>query len=170
LRRWPPGGQPATPPPATWWAAAPIIADGKVIVTPPETQELICVNLANGKLLWSAPRDDDLYLAAVADGKVVLVGPSHCRALNLADGTPAWRTETGIPAGLGVMLEGGRYLLPLRSAAGTGKPAFALVELKTGSVAETVPMADADDLGNLAVHGGMVLSQSLKRLTAFPMR
>jgi hypothetical protein len=159
-------GEPAV----TWRAPTPVVADGRVILTLPGSEEVVCLNLVDGKPLWKAPRGDDLFLAAVAEGNVVLVGPTHCRALKLADGSPVWRTEAGVPAGQGAALDGGRYLLPLRSAVGTKKPAFALLDLRTGALRETVPVTDADDLGNLVVHRGLVVAQSLKRLTAFPLR
>jgi outer membrane protein assembly factor BamB len=162
--------RPAVEPPVPWGMLVPVIADGKVVVTPPGSPELVCLSLADGKLLWRAKRGDDLFVAAIAGGTVALVGPTQCRGLKLADGSAAWQTETGTPAGLGVRLGGGRYLLPLRAAAVTTKPAFAVLELSTGKVTERVPVADADDLGSLAVGGGLVLSQSLRRLTAFAQR
>ena len=66
-----------------WIDSSVILAEGRVLVTPVESDYLDCLNLIDGKLLWREPRQDDLYLACVHQGKAILVGGRHVRALDL---------------------------------------------------------------------------------------
>ena len=104
-----------------WADASVTIAEGCVLLTPPESNQLHCINLIEGTLLWQKPRDDGLYVACVADGKAVVVGKSSVRAMKLADGEPAWSDGNlplpsgSVPSGRG-FFNGQRYHLPLSSA------------------------------------------------------
>jgi len=66
-----------------WIDSSVILAEGRVLVSPVDSDYLDCLNLVDGKLLWREPRQDDLYLACVHQGKAVLVGGRHVRALDL---------------------------------------------------------------------------------------
>ncbi len=44
------------------------LAEGHVLLTPPDSQELHCLNLADGRKLWTVPRQDGLLLACAQDG------------------------------------------------------------------------------------------------------
>jgi hypothetical protein len=66
-----------------WTDSSLIVAEGCVLATPVESDELHCLNLIDGKPLWAEPRQRDLYLACVYEGKAVLVGESGVRALRL---------------------------------------------------------------------------------------
>ncbi len=61
-----------------------VIADGYVLATPVDSNEVHCLKLADGTLCWTEPRQDDLYLACVRQQTVVLVGRQGVRALRLA--------------------------------------------------------------------------------------
>jgi outer membrane protein assembly factor BamB/tetratricopeptide (TPR) repeat protein len=61
-----------------------VIADGYVLATPVDSNEVHCLKLADGTLCWTEPRQDDLYLACVHQQTVVLVGRQGVRALRLA--------------------------------------------------------------------------------------
>ena len=50
------------------------IADGRVLVTPVDSDSLHCLNLIDGELRWKYKRQDDMYTACVYQGKVVLAG------------------------------------------------------------------------------------------------
>ena len=85
--------------PAERWAdSGATVVDGKVLISPLESEEILCLNLVDGKLLWKQPRQEDLYLACVDQGRVVLVGHQQLRFLNLANGEPAWEGRTVAPA------------------------------------------------------------------------
>ena len=67
-----------------WTDSSAVIADGYVLATPTDSNEVHCLKLADGTLCWTEPRQDDLYLACVHEQKVVLVGRQGVRALRLA--------------------------------------------------------------------------------------
>jgi outer membrane protein assembly factor BamB/tetratricopeptide (TPR) repeat protein len=83
------------PDPADRWIdSSVILAEGRVLATPVDSDCLHCLDLFDGELLWKEPRQDDLYVACVYQGKVVLVGERGVRALDLYDGMPSGPAET----------------------------------------------------------------------------
>jgi len=64
-----------------------ILADGRVLATPVDSDSLHCLDLRDGELLWKEPRGDELYLACVYQGKAVLVGERGVRALDVHETT-----------------------------------------------------------------------------------
>ena len=82
-------------PSARWTDSSATIAEGRVLVTPIDSNHLDCLNLVDGKLLWRKPREDSLYLAGVHRGKAIVVGRRSIRALQLANGEPAWEDLRG---------------------------------------------------------------------------
>ena len=104
-----------------WVHSAPVIAEGRVLLTPPESDYLHCLDLFTGQLLWKHPRGESLFLAGVEEGRVLLVGGTSISALQLADGKSAWKSESvrlpadSTPTGSG-FFSGGQYFLPLSDA------------------------------------------------------
>ncbi len=70
-------------PSGRWIDSSVILAEGRVLVSPLDSDWLHCLDLRDGRLLWKAPREDGLYVACVHEGKVVLVGRRAVRALDL---------------------------------------------------------------------------------------
>src|SRR5207247_9374968 len=106
----------------SWAASAPIVHDGRVILTAPDSNALHCLSLRDGRLLWKEKRrDDDVYIGGVLSGKVLVVGSKTCRALNLDDGTEAWELKTGMRSGIGAA-GGELYYLHSKDLAGTREP------------------------------------------------
>jgi len=64
-------------------AAAPLIAEDRVIVAPSEGTEILCLDLRTGALQWRIPRQDILYVACVHEGHVVVVEPRGVLFLTL---------------------------------------------------------------------------------------
>jgi outer membrane protein assembly factor BamB len=152
-----------------WKASAPLVQSGKVVVAAPDGLSLLCLSLGDGKLLWEADRtEDDLYVAGVFSGKVLLVGRQACRALDLADGKPLWKAETGVPSGLG-LAEGKAYYLPLKATAGDRGPAVGVLDLERGAVRAFLPLPGKDVPGNLLFCKGRVLSQTATTLTTYTL-
>ncbi len=157
-----PGQQPAL----RWADANPIIVDGRVLVTPVDSDSLYCLDLVDGRPRWSAPREDDLYVACVHRGTVVLVGRQRVRARTLEDGSAAWDGRSlefpdgGMPAGHGVYC-GNRYLLPLSTAE------IMAVDLDRGRAVHVARSRQGQVPGNLVSYEGVVLSQSARGLAAF---
>lgn len=70
------GQQPET----RWSDPIPIVVDGRVLMTPTDSDTLYCLNLEDGKQCWTARAQEDLYLACVHKGEVILVGRTQVRA------------------------------------------------------------------------------------------
>ncbi len=153
-----------TPLGATWSAAPPVIADGRIIYTPQDAQVLVCLDEFTGKELWTKPRGNALYLAGVFEGLVVVVGRDAVVAYRLENGSQAWSTPISPPSGRGVTVAD-RLYLPL--AAGE----VWSIALKTGSVASKWNLPGyVPAVGNLAMYRGMLLSVDAHGLTAFEQR
>ena len=147
---------------AHWQAAGPIIHQDRIVFTAADAPGIHCIDL-DGKKKWTVPGDNDLYLATVHDNLVLLVGKSHCRALALADGTEKWKLELGSPAGVGVK-DGSLYYLPVKESA-----TIWAINLAKGTKAHHLKTPYPDALGNLALHRGMLVSQSATHIAAFPL-
>ena len=75
-----------------------------------------------------------------------------------------------MPAGVGV-LHGANYFLPLRQSANKTGPAIWSINLAAGKQEkDRVHVPHADALGNLALHRGMLISQSVTHIAAFPLK
>jgi len=152
-----------------WADASVTIAEGYVLLTPPESNQLHCINLIEGTVLWQKPRDDGLYVACVAEGKAVVVGQSSVRAMKLADGEPAWGDgnvplPTGsVPSGRG-FFNGKRYHLPLSSAE------VAVIDVASGRIVARSKSRTGTIPGNLICYKGAVISQGVDVLERFDQR
>ena len=158
-----------------WHVSAPVIADGKVILTPPDAAVIFCLNLRDGSLLWSRPKgDEDLYLGGVVRGKVVIVGKSSVRCLGLERGETLWTVETGLPSGQGIAADG-MFYLPLATARATKQPEVCVLDVNKGRVAAhiaTQPRTpggnDLDVPGNLLFADGDLISLTPWEVVAYP--
>ncbi len=149
-----------------WVHSAPVITEGRVLLTPPESSFLHCIDLRTGELLWKQPRGDAFFLAGVEAGHVLLVGNRKMSALNLADGTPAWRSGSldlpagSEPAGTGFFSKG-QYFLPLSNAS------VIAVDISNGSVVGEANSRENQQLGNLICYRGAVISQTGRHVDCF---
>lgn len=149
-----------------WTDANPIIADGRVLVTPVESNSIYSLDLIDGRQHWSAPRENDLYVACVHQGKVVLVGGERVRAVALADGKPAWEgrvlelPDGAMPGGHG-FYSGNMYFLPLTTAE------ILAFDLDRGRTVRVARSRRGRVPGNLVTYKGLVLSQSAAGLAAY---
>ena len=141
-----------------WTDSSAVVAEGRVLCTPPDSDQLHCLNLRDGRLLWRVPREDKLFVAAVAEGKLVVAARKGLTALNLENGQSAWESPLvacppgSEPSGRGYS-DGEVYYLPLTS----GK--LMAVRLATGQVEQVIRSRDRRSLGNLVCHDGKILSQ-----------
>jgi outer membrane protein assembly factor BamB len=162
------GGAPAHYSLPTWPAApracAPLVAEGRVVLTSPEHDCVECVRLRDGSPMWKHPLvEGDSYVAGVFSGRVLIVGRSACRALRLADGQIEWQRPTPTPAGQGAA-DDGLYYLPLQDG---GVLVLNVAEPVRSHKLErargTRPIQ-----GNLVFHRGILWAQGLSQLTAYP--
>jgi outer membrane protein assembly factor BamB/predicted negative regulator of RcsB-dependent stress response len=155
------------PNPADRWSDGSVtIAAGRVLLTPPDASDLYCLDLHDGRLLWSAPRRDGLYVGGVADGRVLVVGRGGLWALDLDDGTSAWKPTRlllpagALPSGRGLLSQG-QYLLPLS----TGE--VAAVDMKKGRLVSRSRSPEHIVPGNLIAYRDAVLAQGVDGLWRF---
>lgn len=141
-----------------WTDSSLILADGCVLATPVDSDEIHCLSLHDGKLLWSAPRGDKQFIATVTNGKVVVATRKGLTALHLENGEPAWEPslapcpDRSEPSGRGFS-DGELYYLPLTDAK------LMSVRLETGQVEQVMRSRYGRDLGNLVCHNGRIFSQ-----------
>ena len=153
-----------------WRDSSIIIADGKVIYTPVETQQMVCVDLQTGYSLWNTghqstavlPRNDSLFLACVENGNAILVGETSIRAIDLNTGRERWQTPTtqhGKPSGRGYA-NNGFYYYPVTTRQ------MLQVNLNDGQIVKSIRTNGV--LGNLICYRGDVISHGAERLAVFP--
>lgn len=145
-----------------WLDAGVTMAEGRVILTPRDSNELHCVNLVDGNLIWKRRRGEMLYVAAVHDGNLVLGGQSQMQAFQLSSGLPAWKQSTPLPmpSGRGFQTKSS-YHLPLTTAE------IATIDLSTGRVLARTRTRSGMVPGNLVSANGLIVSQSIDRVMGF---
>jgi len=142
------------------------VADGRVLVTPIDSDSLHCLNLIDGELLWKHKRQDDIYVACVYQGKAILAGRHQVQAIRLADGKPDWDgrvvpfPEGAMPSGRG-FFTGDRYFVPLDSAE------VAAIDLSQGKMVHLSKSRKGFVPGNLICHDGRVISQGYDGVDVF---
>jgi outer membrane protein assembly factor BamB len=153
-----------------WQDAAVTIADGNVVITPVESEALICLDLLTGKPRWTPlPRNgelaDMLYVAGVYDGSAVVVGKNRVTAIRLKDGKPAWKDsiklsqiDNEMPSGRGFLTDH-FYFLP------TTKSQLLRIDLREGQVVQRTVTDHA--LGNVICFRDEIISVTADRAAAF---
>jgi tetratricopeptide (TPR) repeat protein len=179
-------------PTGRWMDSSLTLAEGRVLATPVDSDELHCLNLIDGKLMWKEPRGDDLFLACVHRGKVILVGRDRVRALNLHKTAgnspgpsvdppssrfgqkppsgkrpaPAWEGRS-VEFPPGVMPGGTGFASGSRYYVPLTSGNVTAVDLETGRRAEVFASRRENLPGNLVCYKGKILSQSAAGLEAF---
>ena len=145
-----------------WTDALPRIIDDKIIVTPRDSHQLLCLDLQTGKELWARPRGNDRTVATVDHQRVVVTGHSRVSAFRLSDGEELWSTEiqNGKICGSGSS-DGTKLQLP------TSEPSILTVRLSDGR--QLLNQATDRIVGNLIGTTDSLISQStteIQRLVA----
>lgn len=144
-----------------WLDGTPTIADGAVVVTPPESDQLMCLDLVTGQPRWPAQRRDDRrYVGGVRDGRIVIVGADFVEAVDLQSGELKWQAE--LPLGALVSGRGafgaGEYFVP------TSANRVVAIDLETGELRESGAVEYT--LGNLVAVRGQVISHAADSVSA----
>jgi len=145
-----------------WLDGTPVVANGRVFLTPLDSDELHCVQLSDGKPLWKIPRSGATYLAGADAERVLLIGPGRVEAIQVVNGASVWEEPLRVPeiTGRGVWLAD-RYLLPLA----TGE--IASVDLITGRILARSKLPDGRLPGHLAAGSGGLVSLSPRAAMSF---
>lgn len=142
----------------------PVLADGRVVIAPRESDEIHCLDLKSGAVQWRRTAANCLYVAGIHDGRVILVGQHAVEARRLSDGEDAWQAPVLLgdtsPSGRG-FLAGGRLYLPLET------PEVMEIDQTTGRVVGRSPARNGAIPGNLVFHRGEVISQGIDSLDVF---
>ncbi|TVS18003.1 MAG: hypothetical protein EA424_11765 [Planctomycetaceae bacterium] len=145
-----------------WIDSTVTMADGRVLVTPAETDDLHCLDLLTGEPVWEPqPRGDHLYVACVHHGKVILVGPEQMTAIQLKDGQAAWENPLDLmdpPSGRG-LYTGQHYFLPTMGSE------LLKIDLDSGQIVERTMTSIV--LGNLVAYRDEILSHGPQWLSTF---
>lgn len=145
-----------------WLDSVPVVAGGRVLLTPRDSDDLHCLNLLDGTVEWKLPRGQNLYVATADREKVVVVGRTEVRALALDDGKEAWSQPTPIPMPTGRGIQAGRlYHLPLV----TGE--ICTIDTGTGQVVARSDSRSGRVYGNLVAARGTMVSQSVDEVVGF---
>jgi len=148
-----------------WTDATATIADGHVLLTPVESDQLFCLNLVDGRELWKHGRGNALFVGCVSRDKVILVGRNNVSAVRLANGEKAWPSELelpqgALPSGRGFS-SGDHYYLPLTSAE------VIKINLQTGAIEERARSRSGTVPGNLICYRGNIVSQAADYVDAY---
>ncbi len=168
-----------------WIDGTPILAEGRVVVSPRESNELHCLDLRSGRLVWKRPRNQGLYVAGILDGRVIVVGGRGVEALSLATGEAAWKEAVSLqnasPCGRGCIVSG-RLLLPTDSpevieidlangrmlGGSAGRGGQASGGQASGTVGRAAAAGGRVALpGNLVAYRGEVISQTASSLDVY---
>ncbi len=178
-----------------WADAVAMVVDGRVLVTPRESDALHCLDLETGQLLWKCKSENDLYVACVHQGKVILAGRKQLRAVELEKTTektetvdvvtrtgnrlktvrrkvtttvpePAWNGRT-IALPEGAMPSGRGFLSGDRYFVPLTSSEVMAVDLIEGKAVHVSKSRKGLIPGNLVCYKGMILSQSIEGLDAF---
>ncbi len=144
------------------WADATVtIADGRVLVTPVESDHLFCLDLITGEPVWEPKaREDMLFTGCVVDGFAIMVGKKNVKAIAIDDGHVAWTREltAGVPSGRG-MLSGHQYYLP------TSANRLLKIDTTTGDIIEDI---ETDvTLGNMVAYKDQIISLNVDWLATY---
>lgn len=147
---------------ARWIDNTPLIAEGKVLIAPRDSNSLYCLDLVDGHEIWKLPRDEWMYVACAFEGRAVLVGRHGLGAVTLADGTPldSFADADVEPTGRGVRV-GSTYYLP------TARGEIATIDLRSGHVMARSKLPGGLIPGNLAAGDGAIVSLSATDVLGF---
>ncbi len=146
-----------------WCDFQPRVANGKVLLTPRDADQLLCLDLQTGQQLWKAARGGYHAIAGITDQLVILAGRRQAGALELETGKSAWTTSLreGVVCGSGVFT--GKLLqLP------TSTPALVSINVTDGQVLASQPWSGDVQSGNLLSLPGGTLVQGITSLTWLP--
>jgi len=145
-----------------WLDATVTAAHGKIVLTPVETDVLLCLDLLDGSRVWSAPRNDLIYVACVYDNMVIAVGSKNVNAFDIEAGKAIWTRPIDLggatPSGRGFRTKD-RYFLP------TSKRELLEIDLKKGSIASRVETQEP--LGNLIAFKDGIISSGVEWVSSF---
>jgi len=147
-----------------WRDACPVLAFGRALLTPVESDALHCLDLRTGMVRWTVPRGDAMYVAGVVDDRAIVVGSHSVDSLSLDNGASAWPR----PLAFGPATVSGRGVLtPRRLHLPLDVPEVIEIDLESGGIAGRSPARGGVVPGNLVAYRGEIVSQGVDFLDVF---
>lgn len=147
----------------------PLLADGRVLLLPRQSQNLHCLNLETGQPEWKVPRykpvnssdqgGGDEFLGGVHEHVLIVVGTRNTRGVSMHDGSELWRVSHPQISGRGVF-KNGHYLLPLQQGS------FWRIEAATGRVQKLDLAEDSSNANDFMSLAGVSGDHELDQQTA----
>lgn len=142
---------------------APIIARGRVLLAPYDSDRLICLGLTDGQLAWLQRRGPGTRLVGAVDDRMITVGDTAVEALDLTTGRPLWKRDLGE----GVRPSGRSLLTPKSVLVPCDAPAVVEVALADGRIVGRSTGRGGRIPGNLVAHRGELISRNADSLDVF---
>jgi outer membrane protein assembly factor BamB len=144
-----------------WVDSLPRIIGNRILITPRDANDLLCLDLDSGSELWRLNRGLSRCIAAVTPDLVVLSGNKQVMAVNLEDGKTVWSGQILKGQVCGTGLCDGRILqLP------TSAPSIESFEIATGRRLLSQRLTTRNVPGNLMSIDDRVVWQNLTSVTA----
>ena len=142
----------------------PVIVGGRVLLTPYDSEELICLDLREGTPAWRVHVPGGQMLAGVVGDRVIVIAGRTVDAVSLATGRRLWSLpldrEGGRPCGRGI-LTSQSFFLPLDT------PEILEIGIADGAVTGRCPARGGIVPGNLIAYRGEMISRGLDSLDVF---
>jgi len=147
-----------------WAEATPILANGRAILAPGESDDLHCLDLRSGAVAWKRPRKEARTVAGVVDGSLIVVGRTTVEAVAIDTGRSEWSTAV---AGEGHSVSGRAMLSNQRLFVPLDTPEVVEIDLATGRITGRSAGRGGAVPGNLIAYRGEVISQGVDSLDVF---
>jgi outer membrane protein assembly factor BamB/WD40 repeat protein len=169
-----------------WRHDATFVTAGQIVMSPLDSQELLCLAAVSGDTMWSQPRGQGLFVGAAFGNQVIVVDDSAVRSLSLKDGSLNWAVQLNqrSPTGRGLRI-GPLFHLPVavvvddeattndevgddpvsdQSLEQSGR--LVTIDLRFGRLLAESRTPDGQPLGNLVAHEGQLLAQRFDSVVA----
>ncbi|MFM8633210.1 MAG: PQQ-binding-like beta-propeller repeat protein [Planctomycetia bacterium] len=147
-----------------WLDGSPVLANGRVILTPGEADEMHCIDLREGTVAWKRPRNEGLYIAGATGQCVMIVGRRSVEAVSIETGKTIWTTPLAADGGAvcgRALVAADRLFVPLDT------PEVVEIDTASGVIVGRSSGRGGAVPGNLVSYRGELLSQAADSLDVF---
>ena len=138
-----------------WLDALPRISAGRVLLTPRDSDRMICLDLQTGQELWSKPRGNLRKIVLFNRNRLVVTGTTSVESFDPVTGQSQWKKRIREGIVCGASCSDGQLLhVPVST------PALITLDIISGRQIVVQPVG-GQALGNLVSHRGTLYSQTL---------
>ena len=147
---------------ARWTDSLPRIVGDRILYSPRDADELLCLDLQTGRELWRTPRGLARSVAAVTDDVVVVLGNKLVMAVTIQTGELLWTQEIRDGVISGTAAADGRMIhVP------TSTPSLVSFEISSGRRLLTRRLKTTEPAGNLLMLNDRLICQSMTTISSF---